>query len=133
MPRSTQAQVALIAGLLYLLVGLALVAVLIAGVSSGGVEFTSPLLLGVLTVGVFALAARLFRLARSPRLPPASPPVASQAAQHTVEGGADGEDTAEELPPQAADSPVPRPRGETAVERTRPHPHPNARQLGGRG
>jgi hypothetical protein len=125
MPRSTQARVALIAGLLYLLVGLALVAALIAGVSGGGIEVTSPLLLAALALGVFALAVRLFRLAREARVPPLLPGSPTGEAPHALQAEQAWEDVADrdtegeetvELLPSAADGAVPRPRGGGAGE-----------------
>jgi hypothetical protein len=128
MPRSTQAQVAFIAGLLYLLVGLALVAALIAGVSGGGVEVTSPLLLGALALGVFALAVRLFRLARDPRVAAPLPGQDDWEAPQTWENAAEGVDTVEQVLPSASDGAVPRPRAGSSGESARPQSHPNAPQ-----
>jgi hypothetical protein len=63
--RSPQAQVALIAAGVFLVVGVSLAAVLIIGLVEG-VSGSGPLLLAALAVGVFALAARLLMLARRP-------------------------------------------------------------------
>jgi membrane protein implicated in regulation of membrane protease activity len=71
MNRRTQAQVALIAALVFLLVGAALLAVLGAGLVAG-VTGSGALLLGALTIGVFALAVRLLLLARTMRPKPAN-------------------------------------------------------------
>src|SRR5688572_8634824 len=80
MNRRTQAQVALLAALVFLFVGLALLAVLIAGLLAG-VAGSGALLLGGLTVGVFALAARLIVLSRSMRHEPADPGVTTRDAK----------------------------------------------------
>ena len=78
--RSPQAQVALIAAAVFLVVGFSLAAVLIAGLVDG-VTGSGPLLLAALAVGVFALAVRLLMLARRPaprvsstRVSPPTPP-----------------------------------------------------------
>ena len=92
MNRRTQAQIALLAALVFLFVGLALLAVLVAGVVAG-VAGSGALLLGALTVGVFALAARLIVLSRTMRREPA-PATAPK-------------------PPPVARAPKPRPRPAT--------------------
>jgi predicted lipid-binding transport protein (Tim44 family) len=66
--RSPQAQVALIAAAVFLVVGVSLAAVLLVGLIDG-VTGTGPLLLAGLAVGVFALAIRLLMLARRPVAP----------------------------------------------------------------
>lgn len=63
---SPQSQVALIAAGVVAVVGAGLLLVLVAGLLDG-VRGIGPLLLGGLTVGVFALAARLVMVARSMR------------------------------------------------------------------
>lgn len=60
--RSPQAFVALLGALVVLVIGLALLGVLVVGIADG-VPSTGVLLLGALTVGVFALAARLGHVA----------------------------------------------------------------------
>jgi hypothetical protein len=124
MPRSTQAQVALIAALLFLLVGFVLVAVLVAGVSGGAVSVTSPLLLGALAVGVFALAARLLHLARGPRTPPAGPqtPDYRPVLEYDIM-----QDRTPVINFPSDEAAVPRQRSQGAAERTRPRPSPNGR------
>jgi len=71
--RHPQAQVALIAALVFLLVAFALVAVLVAGVADGGVSTTAPLMVGALALGGFALAARLFLISRPANEKPSQP------------------------------------------------------------
>lgn len=61
-PHSPQALVALLGALVVLVIGLALLGVLVVGIADG-VPSTGVLLLGALTVGVFALAARLGHVA----------------------------------------------------------------------
>jgi hypothetical protein len=134
MPRSTQAQVALIAGLLYLLVGLALVGVLISGMSGGGVEVTSPVLLGAVALGVLAFAGRLFQLARNPRVAPALPRSVDHAADDAADRAADnGEETIGEPGQPSGVGVVPRPRAESTVGPSRRRPRPNVRTGGRRG
>ncbi|MEU8003150.1 hypothetical protein AB0B66_18485 [Catellatospora sp. NPDC049111] len=60
--RSPQAFVALLGALVVLVIGLALLGVLVVGIADG-VPSTGVLLLGALTLGVFALAARLGHVA----------------------------------------------------------------------
>jgi hypothetical protein len=93
MNRRTQAQIALLAALVFLFVGLALLAVLVAGLVAG-VAGSGALLLGALTVGVFALAARLIVLSRTMKREPA-PAIAAPK------------------PPPVARAPKPRPRPAT--------------------
>ncbi len=100
MPRSSpQAQVALISALIFLLVGFALVAVLVTGVAGGGLTAAAPLLLGALALGVFALSARLFMLARRPRTAGRAAPPASAEASPAA---------------RATDRPRPSPKGRVA-------------------
>lgn len=69
---SPQSQVALIAAAVVALVGIGLLFVLVAGVIDG-VRGIGPVLLGVLALGVFALAARLVLVARSMTAPRRKP------------------------------------------------------------
>jgi hypothetical protein len=80
MNRRIQAQVALLAALVFLLVGLALAAVLVAGLLAG-VATSAGLLLGALTIGMFALSIRLILLARSAQKQPPARPVSTRAQE----------------------------------------------------
>ncbi|GAB4058941.1 hypothetical protein [Catellatospora paridis] len=75
---SPQALVALLGALVVLVIGIALLAVLVVGIVDG-VPSTGVLLLGALTVGVFALAARLGHVALTLRRQAAAPARARQA------------------------------------------------------
>ncbi len=109
--RSPQAQVALIAAAVFLVVGFSLAAVLIIGLVDG-VTGNGPLLLAALAVGVFALAVRLLMLARRPvtgRRPGAAPPRQS---------------------PRQAQRGTPASPGVSATARpVHPRPHPRPRSL----
>ena len=83
--RSPQAQVALIAAAVFLVVGCSLAAVLIIGLIDG-VTGSGPLLLAALAVGVFALAIRLLMLARRPLAPRASGARASTPPRQSPRG-----------------------------------------------
>ncbi|GIG07045.1 hypothetical protein [Catellatospora coxensis] len=100
-PRSPQALVALLGALVVLVIGLALLGVLIVGIADG-VPSTGVLLLGALTVGVFALAARLGHVALTLR---------RQAGQPTRQA------RPRQAPPQ---------RPSRAAVRPRPQPRPRA-------
>jgi hypothetical protein len=105
--RSPQAQVALIAAAVFLVVGVSLAAVLIIGLVDG-VTGSGPLLLAALALGVFALAARLLMLARRPVPTPRS--------------------TASTAPPRQSPrsaSTVPSPAAARPVH-PRPHPRPKS-------
>lgn len=67
--QSPQSQAALIAALVVSLVGVSLLTVLIVGLAQG-VRGFGPVLLAALTLGVFALAARLLVVSKSLRIRP---------------------------------------------------------------
>ncbi|MFD0593043.1 hypothetical protein ACFQZ4_11235 [Catellatospora coxensis] len=92
---------ALLGALVVLVIGLALLGVLIVGIADG-VPSTGVLLLGALTVGVFALAARLGHVALTLR---------RQAGQPTRQA------RPRQAPPQ---------RPSRAAVRPRPQPRPRA-------
>jgi hypothetical protein len=99
--RSPQAFVALLGALVVLVIGLALLAVLVVGITEG-VPSTGVLLLGALTVGVFALAGRLGHVALMLRRQASTPARAERPRQ---------------APPQ---------RPARAAVRPRPQPRPRA-------
>jgi hypothetical protein len=105
--RSPQAQVALIAAAVFLVVGVSLAGVLIIGLIDG-VSGTGPLLLAALAVGVFALAARLLMLARRPAAPRATAPAP---------------------PRQSPRGASPSPSASSAARPVHPRPHPRPKSM----
>ena len=104
--RSPQAQVALIAAAVFLVVGVSLAAVLIIGLIDG-VSGTGPLLLAALAVGVFALAARLLMLARRPA---ASRATASTPPRQSPRGASPGPSASAATARPVHPRPHPRPK-----------------------
>ena len=105
--RSPQAQVALIAAAVFLVVGFSLAAVLVIGLVEG-VTGSGPLLLAALAAGVFALAVRLLTLARRPA--PSARNATSAAPRQSPRG----------TPASPSASPAARP------VHPRPHPRPKS-------
>jgi hypothetical protein len=103
--RSPQAQVALIAAGVFLVVGVSLAAVLTIGLIDG-VSGTGPLLLAAIAVGVFALAARLLLLARRPVAPKAAAPAPPRQSPRAASPAASTSSAARPVHPR----PHPRPK-----------------------
>ncbi|BCJ77360.1 hypothetical protein CS0771_69040 [Catellatospora sp. IY07-71] len=97
-PHSPQALVALLGALVVLVIGLALLSVLVVGIADG-VPSTGVLLLGALTVGVFALAGRLGHVALTLRRQADAPARPARARQ-----------TPPQRPARVAVRPRPQPR-----------------------
>ncbi|GIH07312.1 hypothetical protein Rhe02_53790 [Rhizocola hellebori] len=106
--RSPQAQVALIAAAVFLVVGVSLAAVLLIGLIDG-VTGTGPLLLAALALGVFALAARLLMLARRPA--PGRRSTTAPPPRQSPRGATAG------------------PSASAAARPTHPRPHPRPKSL----